>query len=81
MYPPIAEDDESKPHYSVSRTLTQTDPDGKTERDRSTGGGSPLILFDAIRHVDWEPLHGSKRGQSHPHASNGYHTGRGGRKC
>jgi hypothetical protein len=32
-YPPIAEDDESNPHYSVSRTLTQTDPDGKTERD------------------------------------------------
>ena len=33
MHPPITEDDESNPHYSVSRTLTQTDPEGKTERD------------------------------------------------
>jgi chitin synthase len=33
MFSPITEDDESSPHYSVSRTLTQTDPEGKTERD------------------------------------------------
>ena len=33
MHPPITEDDETNPHYSVSRTLTQTDPEGKTERD------------------------------------------------
>ena len=31
--PTIAEDNEGNPHSSVSRTITQMDPEGKAERD------------------------------------------------
>ena len=31
--PTITEDNEGNPHLSVSRTLTQMDPEGKAERD------------------------------------------------